>query len=69
MTTQMIITLAITIFMIVLILLDKLPFGAPPIIACALLVVTGAASMADAFSGFVDKNIIMIAGFLCVMAA
>jgi di/tricarboxylate transporter len=65
----MIITLAITIFMIVLILLDKLPFGAPPIIACALLVVTGAASMADAFSGFVDKNIIMIAGFLCVMAA
>ena len=31
MTTQMIIALAITAFMVVLIMMDKLPFGAPPL--------------------------------------
>ena len=31
MTTQMIIALAITALMVVLIMMDKLPFGAPPL--------------------------------------
>ena len=36
MTTQMIIALAITALMVVLIMMDKLPFGAPPLLACLL---------------------------------
>ncbi len=68
-TTQMIITLAVVVFMVVLIIIDKLPFGAPPLIACALLVVLGQATVAEAFGGFVDKNVILIAGFMASMAA
>ena len=41
MTIQMIITLAIVIGMIVMIMSDKFAFGAPPLIACVLLVLTG----------------------------
>lgn len=69
MTTQMIITLAIVILMIVMIMSDKFSFGAPPLFACALLVLTGVSTISEAFSGFVDKNVIMIAGFMAVMAA
>lgn len=68
-TASMIITLVIIVAMIVAIITDKLPFGAPPLIACALLVVTNQATVAQAFGGFVDKNVIMIAGFMAAMAA
>lgn len=68
-TASMIITLVIVVAMIVAIISDKLPFGAPPLIACALLVVTNQATVAQAFGGFVDKNVIMIAGFMAAMAA
>jgi di/tricarboxylate transporter len=69
MTAQMIIALAILILMIVMIMSDKFSFGAPPLLACCLLVLTGTSTIADAFSGFIDTNIIMIAGFLAVTAA
>lgn len=65
----MIITLAIVILMVAVIISDKLPFGAPALIACALLVVTNQADIATAFSGFTDKNVIMIMGFMAAMAA
>ena len=69
MTTSMIITLAIVVLMIVVIISDKLPFGAPALLAAAALVVTGQADVATAFSGFTDKNVIMIMGFFACMAA
>ncbi len=65
----MIITLAIVILMVAVIISDKLPFGAPALLACALLVVTNQADIATAFSGFTDKNVIMIMGFLAAMCA
>ncbi|MCD8018374.1 MAG: anion permease [Clostridiales bacterium] len=68
MTINMIITLAVVILMIAVIMSDKLPFGAPALIACALLVVLNQATVADAFSGFVDKNVILICGFMVCMA-
>lgn len=68
MTLSMIITLAVVVLMVALIISDKLPFGAPPLIACALLVVLNQATVAEAFSGFVDKNVIMICGFMVCMA-
>lgn len=69
MTLSMIITLAIVILMVAVIISDKLPFGAPAIIACALLVVTNQADVATAFSGFTDKNVIMVMGFMVCTAA
>lgn len=69
MSISMIITLAIVVLMIVMIMSDKFSFGAPPLFACALLVLTGVSKMKVAFGGFVDTNVIMIAGFMAVMAA
>ena len=69
MTTQMIIALAITIFMIILIMRDKLPFGAPPLIACLLLVVFGVVDIKTAFSGFANSTIMMLAAFMAIIAA
>jgi di/tricarboxylate transporter len=65
----MIITLVIVVAMIIAIISDKLPFGAPPLIACVLLVVSNQATVAQALGGFVDKNVILIAGFMAAMAA
>lgn len=65
----MILALGILILMIVLIMSDKLPFGAPPLLACLLLVVTGLSTVQEAFAGFVNPSVIMIAGFMVVMAA
>lgn len=68
MTIEMILALGILVFMIVLIMSDKLAFGAPPLLACLLLVVTGLSTVQEAFAGFVNSSVIMIAGFMVVMA-
>ena len=68
MTLSMIITLAIIILMVAVIISDKLPFGLPALLACGLLVVFNQADVATAFSGFTDKNVIMIMGFMACMA-
>ena len=69
MTPQMIIALAITVLMIVLIMIDKLPFGAPPLLACLLLVIFGIADIKEAFAGFSNATIIMLAEFMAIIAA
>lgn len=69
MTLSMGIALAIVILMIVMIMSDKFAFGGPPLLACALMVLFGISSVADAFQGFVDSNVVMIAGFMAVMGA
>ncbi|MDF9845378.1 MULTISPECIES: SLC13 family permease [unclassified Paenibacillus] len=68
MTMEMILALGILILMIVMIMSDKFAFGAPPIIACLLLVVTGLSTVPQAFAGFINPSVIMIAGFMVVMA-
>ena len=69
MTIQMIIALAITVFMVILIMTDKLPFGAPPLLACLLLVVFGIADIKAAFAGFSNATIVMLAEFMAIIAA
>ena len=69
MTTQMIIALAITVFMIIIIMTDKLPFGAPPLLACLLLVVFGITDIKGAFTGFSNATIVMLAEFMALIAA
>lgn len=68
MTIEMILALGILILMIGLIMSDKMAFGAPPILACLLLVVVGLSTVQEAFAGFVNPSVIMIAGFMVVMA-
>ncbi|MBY0013043.1 SLC13 family permease [Paenibacillus typhae] len=68
MTMEMILALGILVLMIVMIMSDKFAFGAPPIIACLLLVVTGLSTVPQAFAGFINPSVIMIAGFMVVMA-
>lgn len=55
--------LAITALMVVLIMMDKLPFGAPPLLACLLLVIFGIADIKAAFGGFSNATIVMLAEF------
>ncbi len=69
MTLPMIFALAITVLMIVLIMIDRLPFGVPPLIACLLMVVFNVVPINVAFSGFANATIIMLASFMAVIAA
>lgn len=74
MTMQMILALGLLIFMIVLIITDALPFGAPPLLASLLIVVLKlypecAKPIEYAFSGFTDSSVWMIAFFMVVLAA
>lgn len=69
MTTSMIIAIAITLLMIILIMLDKLPFGAPPLLACLLFVIFGITDIKGAFAGFSNPTIIMLASFMAIIAA
>lgn len=69
MTMPMIIALAVTAFMIYLIMTDKVPFGAAPMIACALMVLFGVTDIATAFRGFSNSSIIMLASFMVIIAA
>lgn len=69
MTIQMIIALAITAFMVILILRDNLPFGVPPLIACLLLVLFGVSDVKSAFAGFSNPTVIMLAEFMALVAA
>ncbi|MEC5344963.1 SLC13 family permease [Brenneria populi] len=68
MTMEMIHALVILVLMIVMIMCDKFAFGAPPVIACLLLVVTGLSTVQEAFAGFINSSVIMVAGFMVVMA-
>ncbi len=56
MTIQMILALAILVIMIGLIMFDVLPFGAPPLLACMLLVVSGLSTVPEAFAGFTNSR-------------
>lgn len=67
MTTPMIIALLVTVFMIILIMVDRLPFGAPPLIALLLLVVLGVIDIKGAFAGFSNPTIVMLASFMAIM--
>ncbi|MGB4588578.1 MAG: SLC13 family permease [Clostridiaceae bacterium] len=69
MTTPMIIAIVITVFMIILIMTEKLPFGAPPLLACLLMVLFGIVDIKTAFGGFSNSTIVMLASFMAIMVA
>lgn len=69
MTIPMMIALAITVVMIILIMIEKIPFGAAPLFACLLLVIFGITDIKGAFAGFSNSTIIMLAEFMAIIAA
>ncbi|GAA4710416.1 Citrate transporter [Promicromonospora umidemergens] len=69
MTLPMILALGVLVVMIVLIMMDVLPFGAPPLLACLLLVVVGLSTVPEAFAGFTNSSVLMIAFFMVPLAA
>lgn len=69
MTIPMVISLLVTAFMIWLIMVDKVPFGAAPLIACALMVLFGVTDIPTAFRGFSNSSIVMLATFMVIIAA
>ena len=69
MTVPMILALLVTAFMVWLIMTDKVPFGAAPLIACALMVLFGVTDIATAFRGFSNSSIVMLASFMVIIAA
>ena len=66
MTTQMIITLCILAFMVIMLLTHRLPYGLTAMICCALFVLTGVTDLSTAFSGFSGSTTIMVAGMIVV---
>lgn len=68
MTIEMWLAVGILVLMIVMIMSDKFAFGSPPMFASFLLVLTGLSSVQDAFSGFISNSVIMVAGFMIVLA-
>ena len=74
MTMNMILALGILVFMLVLIMTDALPFGAPPILASLLIVVFGlvpedASAMGYAMAGFSNNTVWMVAFFMAILGA
>ena len=55
------IVLIITVLMIIGFVLNKWSYGLTTMICCALLALTGVMPIQDAFSGFCNKTLIMIA--------
>lgn len=66
---QLYIVLAILAFMIISFVVHKFPFGVTAMICCVLLVVTGFYTPAQAFSGFANQNIILLAPMFALSAA
>lgn len=66
---QMYIVMAITLFMIISFVLNKVPYGVTTMTCCALLVLTGYYDVSQAFSGLANKTTILIAGMFSLAYA
>ncbi|SFG69043.1 SLC13 family permease [Oribacterium sp. WCC10] len=66
MNTQIVITLCILAFMVVMLLTHKLPYGLTAMICCTAFVLTGVSDIKTAFSGFSSSTAIMVAAMIVV---
>lgn len=69
MTSQLIITLAVLAFMIVMFVWQKVPMGVTTMTCCALLAAFGILSPSEAFGGFTNNSIILVAPMMALSAA
>lgn len=66
---EMYIVLAVTLFMMVMFVWHKVPFGVTTMTCCIVLAATGVLNLQAAFSGFGNKIIVLIAPMLALSAA
>lgn len=69
MSTQLIITLCIMVFMVVMLLSHKLPYGVTGMVCCVLFVLFGILDLQTAFSGFSNSTTILVAPMIVVASA
>ena len=69
MSTQLIITLCILAFLVVMLLTHKLPYGVSAMICCVLFVFFGILDLQTAFSGLSSSTTLMIAPMIVVASA
>lgn len=69
MNTQLIITLLIMAFMIFMFVWQKFPMGVTTMTCCALLAIFGILSPTEAFSGFTNQSIILVAPMMALSSA
>ena len=63
------ITLIFLAFAILLFVTEKIPLGLTSMVVCIGLVVTGVLSVGDAFSGFINSNVILFVAMFIVGGA
>ena len=66
---DMYIVLGITAFMMVMFIINKVPFGVTTMTCCVLLAATGVVDVQTAFSGFANKIVVLIAPMLALSQA
>ena len=69
MSTQLIITLCILAFLVVMLLSHKLPYGVSAMICCVLFVFFGILDLKTAFSGLSNSTTLMVAPMIVVASA
>lgn len=69
MNVQMMMALCILVFMVVMLLTHKLPYGVTAMICCVLFVFTGVLDLKTAFSGLSSSTTLMIAPMIVVASA
>ncbi len=69
MSIQLIITLCILVFLVVMLLTNKLPYGVSAMICCVLFVLFGILDLQTAFSGLSSSTTLMIAPMIVVASA
>ncbi len=69
MSTQLLITLCILAFLVVMLLTHKLPYGVSAMICCVLFVFFGILDLQTAFSGLSSSTTLMIAPMIVVASA
>lgn len=66
---SMYIVLAVTLFMMIMFIWNKVPFGVVTMTCCVILAATGVVPLNSAFSGFGNKIVVLIAPTLAMSAA
>lgn len=66
---SMMITFLLLIFAIIMFMWEKIPLALTSMIVCIILVVTGVLKISDAFSGFVNTNVILFVAMFIVGGA
>lgn len=69
MTIEMIIVLAILVFMVVMLLTRIIPYGVTAMICCVAFVLTGVCDLSTAFSGLSNSTTILVATMIVVASA